>query len=136
MPTLLIVDDQESVLNALEFVFVHRGFRTLVARSGAAALGLASTEHFDASLLDLHMPEMDGITLCNALRTSGHGGQLWIMTAACTREAEVKAQEAGAIAVLRKPFNIEEFIHTLEARLTPANGTAPANSTVTSPSSA
>ena len=115
MRTLLIVDDQEGVLHSLHFVFSERGYRTVVAKSGPAALALASAEKLDAGLVDLHMPGMDGVTVCSSLRAAGQTLPLWIMTAACAREAESKAREIGVIAVLRKPFDIDEFTSALEA---------------------
>lgn len=117
MRTLLIVDDQEGVLSALEYVFTQCGYRTLVAKSGAAALNLVSGETFDAALVDLHMPGMDGLAVCASLRASFPATPLWIMTAACTREAETKAGEVGVISVLRKPFDVDQFIRDLDSRL-------------------
>lgn len=115
--TLLIVDDQEGVLTALEYVFTECGFRTLIAKSGVDALNLASGEHFDAALIDVHMPGMDGLAVCASLRASFPAAPLWMMTAACTREVEAKAREAGIVGVLRKPFDVQEFIRDLESRL-------------------
>lgn len=117
MRTLLIVDDQEGVLTALGYVFTECGYRTLVANSGPAALNVVSGESFDAALVDLHMPGMDGLAVCASLRVSSPTTPLWIMTAACTREVEGKAREVGIVAVLRKPFDVPEFTRDLESRL-------------------
>lgn len=60
MRTLLIIDDQPSVLQTLDYVFSLHGYRTLLASSGEAGLELAANQSFDAALVDLHMPGMDG----------------------------------------------------------------------------
>lgn len=117
MRTLLIVDDQEGVLQTLDFVFKDRGYRTVLAKSGTAAVVLASAERLDAGLIDLHMPGMDGLAVCASLRAAGISIPIWIMTAACSREAETTAREHGAVSVLRKPFDVDEFVRALEAQL-------------------
>ncbi len=118
MRTLLIVDDQPSVLHTLDYVFNQRGYRTLLANSGAAGLEVAGNESFDAALVDLHMPGLDGMSVCRALRERAHASQrealVWVMTAAHTREAATKAVEAGAIALLKKPFDYEVFLESFE----------------------
>lgn len=59
MRTLLITDDQEGVLHTLGYLFGEHGYRTLLAKSGAAALEMARIEHIDVTLIDVHMPGMD-----------------------------------------------------------------------------
>jgi DNA-binding response OmpR family regulator len=88
MRTLLISDDHESVLHTLEYVLSLRGYRTLLASSGAAAL------------VDLHMPGMDGFAVCRALREraimAGKDMPVFMMTAVHTPVASKAALEAGA----------------------------------------
>lgn len=117
MRVLLIVDDQDGVLQTLDFVFKERGYRTVLAKSGPAAVALASAERLDAGLIDLHMPGMDGLAVCASLRAAGISIPIWIMTAACSRDAEKMARESGAVSVLRKPFAVDEFVRALETLL-------------------
>lgn len=118
MRTLLITDDHVSVLHTLDYVLSLRGYRTLLANSAAAALTIAAGENFDAALVDLHMTGMDGCALCRALRergiVAGRDIPVFIMTAAYLPVAATKATEAGAITLLKKPFDYDEFIGTLE----------------------
>lgn len=118
MRTLLITDDHEGVLRTLEYVLAGRGHRTLLAKSGAAALEAARSEQLDAALVDLHMPVMDGLSLCRALRrqaiANGTDIPVWIMTAAAVPALAAKALEAGAVCVLRKPFDPDEFMAAVE----------------------
>lgn len=118
MRTVLIVDDHESVLQTLSYVFGLRGYQTLLANAGPAGVELARNETIDAALVDLHMPGMDGFALCRALRehaiTRGTEYPVWIMTAAPVLAALPKAIEEGAVSVLRKPFDCDEFFHSLD----------------------
>lgn len=118
MRTLLITDDHESVLHTLDYVLGLRGYRALLANSGAAALDIAAKETFDAALLDLHMPGMDGLALCRALRersiAAGRKLPIWIMTAGYVPSITTMAAQAGALAVLKKPFDCDELLKEVE----------------------
>lgn len=118
MRTLLITDDHESVLHTLEYVLSLRGYRTLLASSGAVALEIAAREILDVALVDLHMPGMDGFALCRALRERGlAAGQdipVFMMTAVHTPVALKAALEAGAVTLLKKPFDCDEFLSAVE----------------------
>lgn len=118
MRTLLITDDQEGVLHTLGYVFGEQhGYRTLLAKSGAVALELMRTEHLDAVLVDVHMPAMDGFTVCSSLaaaaRETGRPLPVWLMTGAYTTAA-AKAEEVGAVALLKKPFDSSELVKDME----------------------
>jgi len=108
MRTLLIIDDQPSVLQTLDYVFSLHGYRTLLASSGEAGLELAANQSFDAALVDLHMPGMDGLSVCRGLReraiAARSDARVWMMTAAHTSAMVTKAAEAGAIELLKKPL--------------------------------
>lgn len=118
MRTILITDDQEGVLQTLGYVFGEHGYRTLLAKSGPAALEFARIEHLDAALIDVHMPAMDGFTVCQSLvstaRESGRALPVWLMTGAFTTAAAAKAAEVGAMALLKKPFECAELIRDFE----------------------
>jgi two-component system KDP operon response regulator KdpE len=118
MRTLLIIDDHESVLYTLGYVFGLRGYQIRTANSGAAGIKLAAEESIDVALVDLHMPVMDGFTVCRGLRqqaiVAGRDIPVFMMTAAHTPAAAAKASEAGAVALLKKPFDHDEFLAAVE----------------------
>ena len=120
MRTLLIADDNDSVLRTLECFLGHSGFRVLPAPSGTAALEIARMEPIDAALIDLHMPGLDGFQTCSALQVQAreHSRTLpvWLMTGAFTQAAEKRGAELGAVAVLSKPFNCQDFVASVEKR--------------------
>ena len=121
MRTILIVDDQPSVLMALEYLFRAQGYDVLLASDRAAALAQAESRPFDVALVDLHMPGADGTVVCRELgeRAAAAGRKLpvWMMTAAHTSEAAAKCREAGAQALLKKPFDVAELSAAIEAVL-------------------
>jgi CheY-like chemotaxis protein len=136
MRTLLIVDDQPSVVMALTYLFMSSDYAVLSAGSGAEALALVETNAFDAALIDLHMPGMDGITLCRALtersESLGLKAPIWIMTAAYTADAAKRAAEAGARSMLKKPFDCAELLKQIDTCLA-AKASAEVVPTVTPP---
>ena len=118
MRALLIADDCPSVLQTLDYVFGLHGYRVLPAGSGRVALEIAHRERFDAALIDLHMPGMDGVQTCRELlalaRETGQMCPVWLMTAAVLASARQRALEAGAVGLLAKPFDCAAFLMDLE----------------------
>lgn len=118
MRTLLITDDHESVLQTLGYVLELRGYRTLLANSGNAALDVAAKETFDVALVDLRMAGMDGFATCRSLReraiAAGRDVPVFMMTAAYTSKEAEKASNAGAVTLLKKPFDYDEFLTAVE----------------------
>lgn len=125
MPTLLIVDDHPGVLQTLEFVLATETLHVALTTCGTAAIELTRRQRIDAALVDLHMPGMDGLTLCRRLceqaQCENRRLPVWIMTAAPTAQAGDAARSHGAVALLRKPFDCpafrEELLRSLSAPL-------------------
>lgn len=119
--TLLLVDDQDTVLRVLEYVFTSRGHRVLTARSGAAAVELLRNGQAHAALIDMHMPEMDGFQTTEALldlaQQRGDKLRVWMMTGAFSTMAQKRAREVGAVALLAKPFDFSAFLAELAREL-------------------
>ena len=122
MRTLLITDDEEGVLQALDYVLSNYGYRTVLTKSGAAALEVAHSRNIDAALVDLHMPGMDGVAICRSLcafaKDRGRALPVWIMTGAFTTITATKAVEAGAVCLLKKPFDFGALLSELDERFT------------------
>ncbi len=124
--TLLLVDDQKSVLSTLKELFGERGHTVLPAESGAASLALLQQHAIDVALVDLHMPGMDGIHVCRQILAHAAHTQrpirVWLMAAAYTDALSKRGLEAGAVALLKKPFDWRALANEIEA----VNVTAPA----------
>jgi CheY-like chemotaxis protein len=133
MPTLLVVDDNPVVLTVLRHVGNYGGFTVLLAQCGKDALALFEAQAVDGALVDVHMPGMNGVEICRALRAraqqAGRDLPVWLMTGACTEEIRRHAAEVGVLAILTKPFDLEKLVQELKTglNLTPAPAEAVEN---------
>jgi CheY-like chemotaxis protein len=131
MPTLLIIDDNESVRESLKHVFMRRGYSVAIAPGGEAGLTLHAKGGIDAALVDINMPGMNGIDVCRMMHrqmeAEGRKIPVWLMTGAIGPNAEEMGMAAGAQAVMHKPFDILAFTRDLDAQLA-AGASARANS--------
>ena len=111
MPRILIIDDQPSVLQALEFFFETEGYGVLLASNGPLGLRLANETRVDIVMLDLEMPEMSGLDVCRAFKASPVLAQVPVvmMTGRPTRDLVARAQMSGADLVLGKPFDLDHL---------------------------
>lgn len=121
MPTLLIIDDIESVRESLRHVFTRFGFTVLVADSGEAGLAIYAKGGIDAALVDINMPGLNGVQVCRAMHEQavklGKKIPVWLMTGAIAGYVEEMGLEAGAVAVLHKPFDFAQFARDVEEQL-------------------
>lgn len=113
MNKILLVEDQREVAGILFDYFESMGMELDYADNGELGLQLALSENFDLILLDLMLPRMDGLTVCNKLREAGNNTPVLMLTALDNREDMLKGFEHGADDYLTKPFDLE----ILEARM-------------------
>lgn len=111
MPHIMAVDDDVEVLETLGRVLKHEAFDVTLASSGAQALKLLETAHPDMLILDIIMPEMDGITVCRRLRRDARFASLPILflTAKGSTDDIVTGLDAGADDYVVKPFELAEL---------------------------
>jgi two-component system response regulator HydG len=110
LPTLLIVDDDQSNIESLEGVFAREGYRTLLALGGRAALEAVRKERVDVVLTDLMMPDMDGLDLLRSIKTVSPETEIILMTAYGTVARAVEAMKEGAYDFVTKPFKKIQII--------------------------
>jgi len=112
-PQVLIVDDDQELISALNTELTHNGFFPLNAENGASALKILEERHerIGAVVSDWMMPEIDGLELLKKMRDNGKYQHIpFLMLSAKGHEEDVlKGLEAGANDYIRKPFNINEF---------------------------
>ncbi len=113
MEKILLVEDNREVAGILFDYFESMGMELDYADNGELGLQLALSENFDLILLDLMLPRMDGLTVCNKLREAGNNTPVLMLTALDNREDMLKGFEHGADDYLTKPFDLE----ILEARM-------------------
>lgn len=113
MQNILIVEDDRKVASVLSDFFESLGVAFDYASNGEHGLALALEGHFDAIVLDLMLPRMNGLDVCKALRLRGKDTPVLMLTAMDGREDLLSGYEQGADDYLVKPFDLE----VLEARL-------------------
>lgn len=106
---ILIVDDEEPQRNMLAGFLKKQGYAVETADSGKTALEVVDQKHFELALVDLKMPEMDGIELLERLKKQNPEIQVIMMTAYGTVETAVDAMKKGAYHYVGKPINLDEL---------------------------
>jgi DNA-binding response OmpR family regulator len=117
---ILIAEDEEGVVAFLEKGLRASGYAPTTVGDGRTALALARSERFDLVVLDLGLPQMDGLDVLRELRSVGRRIPVLILSA---RDDVVSGLDLGADDYVRKPFRFEELLARIRARLRP-EGTA------------
>lgn len=112
--TVLLVDDEEEFVNALAERLEMRGLAVHTAADGAAALAKAEGKKFDAILLDMAMPGLNGIQTLKALLEINPDLQVILLTGKSTLAQAVEAMKLGALDLLEKPADIETVVAKID----------------------
>lgn len=112
---LLVVEDSRRLREYLRLGLQRSGFAVDVARDGKTGLSLASTEPYDAVVLDLMLPKLSGLVVVKELRARGVAVQVLILSARDAVADRVKGLELGADDYLVKPFSFDELVARLLA---------------------
>ncbi len=116
-PLVLLVDDDPGIRRSVAAGLELEGFRVLPASGGRAGLAAAATERPDVVLLDLAMPDLDGLEVLLELRGGGNDVPVCILSARDEVDDRVRGLEAGADDYVVKPFALEEVTARLHALL-------------------
>lgn len=116
-PVVLLVDDDPAIRRTLAFGLELEGFTVVPASGGKAALEAVPSVKPDAMLLDITMPDLDGISVLRRLRADGHDVPVCVLSARDEVDDRVLGLEAGADDYVVKPFAIEEVVARLHALL-------------------
>ncbi|WP_374010307.1 response regulator [Leifsonia sp. LS-T14] len=111
---ILIADDDQQILRALRILLTARGYEVLTARTGAEALSQAVEHHPDLVMLDLGMPELDGIDVIGALR-GWTSVPILVVSGRTGSGDKVDALDAGADDYVTKPFAADELLARIRA---------------------
>ncbi|NUO96582.1 MAG: response regulator transcription factor [Nonomuraea sp.] len=114
---LLVVDDEPALREALQSSLEFEGYRVGTANDGQAALEELAGEPYDAVLLDVMMPRLDGLTACRRLRAQGNHIPVLMLTARDAVGDRVSGLDAGADDYLVKPFELDELLARVRALL-------------------
>ncbi|MBA3262742.1 MAG: response regulator transcription factor [Thermoleophilaceae bacterium] len=114
---VLIVDDDRSLREALRRALVLGGYDTLSAANGKEALARVADSTPDALVLDIGLPDVDGLEVCRRLREAGNRVPVLVLTARDAIEDRIDGLDAGADDYLVKPFDVGELKARLRALL-------------------
>jgi two-component system alkaline phosphatase synthesis response regulator PhoP len=117
MPTkanILLVDDEENLHEALKLNLEIEGYAVTSAYNGSDALKAIANEYFDLIILDVMMPEVDGISVAETVRVNNNDVPILMLSAKNTGADRVLGLKKGADDYLTKPFNLEELLLRIE----------------------
>jgi two-component system OmpR family response regulator len=112
---VLVVEDEVKLSGLLRRGLTEEGYAADVARTGEDALWMARSVEYDAIVLDLMLPELDGLEVCRRLREGGVWTPVLMLTARNGVDARVAGLDAGADDYLQKPFSFAELLARLRA---------------------
>ncbi|GGK04624.1 DNA-binding response regulator [Pilimelia anulata] len=124
MTRILIVDDDAPLVRALRINLTARRYEVLTAADGTAALAVAARTPPDLAIIDLGLPDMDGVAVVEGLR-GWTRAPIIVLSARDTQAAKVNALDAGADDYITKPFGMDELLARIRAALRRAAPTPP-----------
>ena len=119
MASLLLIDDEPAILRALGIGLRARGYDVHTARSGAEGLAEAAHHHPEVVVLDLRLPDMDGIEVCQRLQASEETRSIPVIfiTARTTKESKLEGLAVGAVDYITKPIDLDETLARVQTQL-------------------
>jgi DNA-binding response OmpR family regulator len=112
---VLLVEDDERIVDFVQRGLKAEGYAIEVARSGLEAIALGTEGKFQAIILDLGLPDLNGRQVCERLRSNGVGTPILMLTARDTLQDKVTGLRSGADDYMTKPFAFEELLARIEA---------------------
>jgi two-component system, OmpR family, alkaline phosphatase synthesis response regulator PhoP len=108
--SLLVAEDEESLREALKLNLELEGYEVSTVDNGPAVLKIVKNEYFDLIILDIMLPEMDGITVCETIRMQRNDVPILFLSARNSGADRVNGLRKGGDDYLTKPFNLEELL--------------------------
>ncbi len=121
---ILVVEDEPSIVTLLQFNLEQAGFEVIVAMDGKEALERATTDNPQLIILDLMLPQLDGLEVCKRLRSQNNMVPILMLTAKDDELDKILGLELGADDYLTKPFSPREVVARVKAILRRAEQTA------------
>ncbi|MFC1718554.1 response regulator [Candidatus Poribacteria bacterium] len=115
--SILIVDDDESIRRSLSLILKRKGYTTELAGTGRETLEKAQKRFFNVVLLDIKLPDMEGIELLTFLKQIQPSTVIFIVTAYASLETTAQALKIGASAYFTKPLDMDEILDKLDKAL-------------------
>ncbi|HFB06993.1 MAG TPA: response regulator, partial [Chloroflexi bacterium] len=112
--SILVVDDNEDLLETFSLILKRRGFSVDTAGNGVSAVDKFKERHFDVTLMDIVMPEMNGVEAFRQIREMCPGATVIMMTAYSEEELIQMARDEGAHRIIHKPIRIDQLIELIK----------------------
>ena len=109
-PTILVVDDNQDLLNTFAMILKRRGFSVQTAGDGFSAVNKFKEQDFDVTLMDIVMPEMNGVDASRKMKEINPEAPIILMTAYSDEELLQTARNQGVQQIIHKPIRIDELI--------------------------
>jgi two-component system, OmpR family, KDP operon response regulator KdpE len=123
-PSILVVDDEPAILRALTSALIARGYRVRQAVTGQEAIDMVAADPPDAMVLDLRLPDIDGVEVCRRVR-SWSNVPIIVLSADGLDERKVDALDEGANDYVTKPYSTPELLARLRAVLRSTSAAKP-----------
>jgi two-component system, OmpR family, phosphate regulon sensor histidine kinase PhoR len=116
-PALLVVDDELGMREGIRRIFTLEGYEVSVAENGTDGIRMGGGREFDVALIDMKMPDIDGLTVLRALREKQPDTEYIMITAFAGIETAVEAAKTGAYTYVPKPFTPDQIIYEVNRAL-------------------
>ena len=116
--SLLIAEDEESLREALKLNMELEGYEVTTVDNGPAVIKAVKNEYFDLIILDIMLPDMDGITVCETIRMQHNDVPILFLSARNSGADRVEGLKKGGDDYLTKPFNLEELLLRVDKLVT------------------
>lgn len=114
---ILVIEDEKKVADFISNGLAEEGYAVDLAHDGDQGYFFSTTNEYDAILLDIMLPKMDGVTLCSKLRSEDNHTPILMLTAKDAIKDKVRGLDAGADDYLTKPFAFEELLARIRSLL-------------------
>ena len=112
-PTILVVDDNQDLLETFAMILKRRGFSVETAGNGVSAVAKFKDQSFDVTLMDIVMPEMNGVDAFKKIKEMQPGASIILMTAYSDEDLIQSARNEGAHQIIHKPIRIDQLIELI-----------------------
>src|SRR4030042_7188021 len=108
-PTILVVDDNLALLETFAMILKRRGYHVQTAVNGSSAVDKFKEQSFDVTLMDIVMPEMNGVDAFKKIKEIQPGASIILMTAYSDEEIIQTARSEGVCQIIHKPIHIDQL---------------------------
>jgi two-component system response regulator HydG len=112
-PTILVVDDNQDLLETFAMILKRRGYHVQTAVNGLSAVDKFKKQNFDVTLMDIVMPEMNGVDAFKKIKEIQPGAPIILMTAYSDEEMLQSAKDEGVLQIIHKPIRIDQLIELI-----------------------